>query len=173
MLEAGAKLTDNRVDDLAPHKAKAPYGQAPMYEDAKVGVIAQTNAILRYVGATHGLYSTNPVEAAHIDHIVDGTDDLRSRRRDAKTDEEKKKWNEEGSKFWLGAIAKQLKGDFFVGGKLTIADLAVFNVVDSFALDPSQKSQLDAFPTLVAHHARVAARPNIAKWLAARPKTEW
>jgi len=66
-----------------------------------------------------------------------------------------------------------LTGDYFVGNKLTIADLAVFGLVDDFLLDSTQKSQVEAFPALIAHYKRIAARPNIAKHLATRPHTTW
>lgn len=104
----------------------------------------------------------------------------------------KKKCVEEDVKTWLAALEKQLNGDFFVGNRvckastissysiplnytllfqLTIADFAVFALIDSYLLDPKYKPAVEGFPKLIEYHKKIAARPKIAKWLASRPQT--
>merc|ERR1712190_464247 len=75
---------------------------------------------------------------------------------------------------------QRLLGDktYFVGDKLSLADVAVFNMFDILmfppcevvAADEKAKAQqarcLDSFPNLQALKARVEAEPGIKAWLA-------
>lgn len=54
--------------------------------------------------------------------------------------------------------------------QLTLADLAVFNILD--ILNDNMPEVITAYPSLLALKAKVAADEKIAKYLATRPKTE-
>ena len=58
--------------------------------------------------------------------------------------------------------------DWLVGDKPTYADLSLFQVVDGlrYAFPNAMKRLEGEYPALTALHARVAARPNIAAYLA-------
>lgn len=49
---------------------------------------------------------------------------------------------------------------------MTYADIAVFNVCDTYY------SYITDYPELKAHHERVAEVPGIKAWLEKRPKTD-
>jgi glutathione S-transferase len=82
---------------------------------------------------------------------------------------------------YLGLFEKYFKQHvgtegFVVGNKLTYADLCIMDLWDRFELVMPKLKFGELFtsaeyPTLVAHRARIAAIPNVKKWLDARPTT--
>ncbi len=83
LAEAGVKFEDRRVKDIATLKAELPFGQVPLYQDGDFKLV-QSQAIIRYVARTHNLYGKDAKEAALIDQIGDGIQDLRTHERNAK-----------------------------------------------------------------------------------------
>uniref|UniRef100_A0A6I8NB01 Glutathione S-transferase n=1 Tax=Ornithorhynchus anatinus TaxID=9258 RepID=A0A6I8NB01_ORNAN len=59
-------------------KAGCLYGQLPKFLDGDL-TLFQSNAILRHLGRSHGLYGKDTREAALIDMVNDGVEDLRLR----------------------------------------------------------------------------------------------
>jgi glutathione S-transferase len=58
-------------------------------------------------------------------------------------------------------------GEWFVGGSITISDLAAYCKLNSFvrgAYDDIPKDILNGFPGLMALYARVEAHPKVAAW---------
>lgn len=53
-----------------------PFGQAPVFHDGDL-IIAQSDAILRHIGRAHNLYGASLTDAALIDMILGGVEDLR------------------------------------------------------------------------------------------------
>ena len=67
---------------------------------------------------------------------------------------------------WIGTFEKLLgDNDFFVGSSVTIADFAVFHLLDNF-VKPLNKESLEASVKLEAWRQRVAALPKVAAYLA-------
>jgi glutathione S-transferase len=60
-----------------------------------------------------------------------------------------------------------------VGKGVTYADLVLFNELSELRRREGVEAVVKTFPELIQHSDRVAARPNIAQWLAKRPQTEW
>lgn len=54
------------------------YGQLPKFEDGDL-TLYQSNAILRHLGRSLGLYGKNQREAAQMDMVNDGVEDLRGK----------------------------------------------------------------------------------------------
>jgi len=87
-------------------------------------------------------------------------------------EEETKKFSSEVLPQWVGYFEKLVsKGDWSVGSSVSLADIALFNSFSSIKSD--YPDVLKNAPKLQALVDRVAALPNIAKWLAARPVTPW
>jgi len=122
-------------------KEKYPFGTVPVLEVNGVS-IAQSNAILSYVGKLGGLYPSDPFLGAQVDEIMAGVEDIMvqfgSYRRE--TDPEKKKAIQD--ELTANVIPKSLgfleklhetrqKGTspYFIGDKLTVADLKVWNLI--------------------------------------------
>nr|XP_031304067.1 glutathione S-transferase P isoform X4 [Camelus dromedarius] len=59
-----------------PLKASCLYGQLPKFQDGDL-TLYQSNAILRHLGRSLGLYGKDQREAALVDMVNDGVEDLR------------------------------------------------------------------------------------------------
>ena len=57
------------------------YGQLPRYEDGCGIDLVQSLIILRHIARVHGLYGNGHTEAAHIDSVIDGLEDLRTKTK--------------------------------------------------------------------------------------------
>jgi glutathione S-transferase len=170
LAEANVIYVDNRLKDITPLKTtgKLAFGQVPLYEDNGF-VLVQSATINRYVAKKYGMFGANDVEAATIDMICEGFNDFAMARYQAKTDEEKAKFNETKTK-WFGYFQDFLKRNnngagFFVGNNISLADIVLFNVFEH--------ENLDAFAILKGLRDRIAARPKIATWVAKRPVSQF
>jgi len=189
---------DERVsrEEMQARKAagELPFGQFPVLSvDGRL--FAQSYSIAKYAAKIAGLMPADPLDALAVESIVDSTDDVRTkfvpiRYMPISAEERLGKYGDFfGSTLplWLEKFERLLgtagPEGFFVGGGLTIADLAVFNMCD-YLTHPSCEVQaaspahaemgakcLEPFPKLKSHTASVAALPRIAAWLAKRPKT--
>ena len=122
---------------------KLEFGQVPMLEvDGKH--LAQSWAILRFLGRQHGYYPSDPETAYQIDSTIDAVEDYLGAyfKFNFEQDAERKKAAKETfmTKFlpnWLNAIEKRITKNssqkYIVGDKMTIADFALgavgFNVL--------------------------------------------
>jgi len=179
---AGVPFEDVRYEHDATwtmSKNKFEWGALPVLEvDGKQ--IAQSKAILRYLGKKFNLAGENDFEAAKCDEMIEALSDLRSacvfmyQEKDEKVRAEKLaalvadtlpkffgKWNEMLEK----------NGGFLVGKKFSYADFGIAAGVDMFN-DKVGAQVLDKYPALKAHHQKVLSAPGIKEWVAKRPKTE-
>jgi glutathione S-transferase len=172
----GVPFEDRRIlpDEFMDIKPGLPFGQLPILEvDGEV--LPQSAAILRFVGRLTGHYPTSPLLAARCDAVMDGMVDIQQAirpciyeqspaRRYKMLDE----LREATLPLWLGHFEKLLNeagGQYFVDGRLTIADLAVFGRVDFLkqgVLNGVPSSILDQFPLLNDHHDRIRSLPDVA-----------
>ena len=72
--------------------------------------------------------------------------------------------------YFEGVLASAGRGGYFAGARLTYADLSMFQVVEGLRYAfPNAMARIEpGYPRLVALHDRVAARPNIAAYLASK-----
>ena len=87
----------------------------------------------RYAGKLPGLYPTDPEEQLLVDEIIETCSDMMNKCPQHKDVEEKKKLREAYAandlpKF-LNFLAKKSGGTYFVGDRLTIADLTCYVVI--------------------------------------------
>ena len=77
---AGLPLKDTRLtrDQFVTMKesGKLPYGQVPLLAIDDKHYIAQSAAIMRYLGKLSGLYPIDPIKAGLVDSIIDEENDL-------------------------------------------------------------------------------------------------
>lgn len=178
---AGQEYEDIRIDiaDWNTFKETTPLGQLPFLE-VDGHRIPQSMAIHRYLGRKFDLYGGSDIEKAQIDVVLDILNDLNAQAGKAtyEQDEEvKQRFRKElievqGPKY-LAMLEKRLTanqgGDgFFVGSKISIADLAVFNWMHDRLSD---LKIVNKEPKLQAHAERVKALPQIDAWLKKRPVT--
>ncbi|NP_001165924.1 glutathione S-transferase S8 isoform X1 [Nasonia vitripennis] len=178
--QAGVDFVDDRVEsaDWPKIKPTTPFGQMPVLEvDGKK--INQTNAICRYLAKQYGLAGANDWENLEIDATVDTIHDLRAKigayyyETNAEAKAEKEKAAKELVPFYVERLDEQVKknGGYFVGGKLTWADL-LFVAVLGYMNGIAKEDIIAKVENLKALREKVLNLPNIKAWVAKRPETE-
>jgi glutathione S-transferase len=166
----GLELEEELVTDEAWPKLKpnTPFGQLPVFYDGTT-VLAQSNAIIRYLARKHGLYGKNDTEATQIDMLNDQEEDLRLRyviliyqQYDTHKDEFIKDLPTQ-----LAIFEKSLKKNhdgtgFFVGTQISFADYSIFELLDN--LQVLSPKCLQNFPLLKAFHSRIANREKLLRY---------
>jgi len=177
---AGVQYEDERLtQDVWPtKKASTPWGSIPILEvDGKV--LAQSSAILRYLGKVHNLAGENDFEAAKCDEMVEALADLTTaaapifREKDeAKKAELIEKVKTETFPKFLTQWEKVLNanGGFLVGKKFSYADFAIANSLDIFN-GMLGGYIFEKYPTMKKHSESVMSAKGIKEWVAKRPKT--
>ncbi|KAJ8026817.1 S-crystallin SL11 [Holothuria leucospilota] len=138
-------------------------------------------AINRYLARKFGLYGENDIEKARIDVVLEVLNEFNNHatkvyyEKDEKRKQQLlKELTEVQAPKYLGLLEKLLKanqgGDgFFVGSKISLAEIVVFNgIYDNLALFAITNKE----PKLQALVDRVKALPQIDAWLKKRPQTE-
>jgi len=150
----------------------------PLLKNESTGFqIAQSVAIARYLARIGNLLPSNAEDAAIADMIVDGVSDWKNAGYNAwfapqeEKEQKLKDFRDVKCPFFLDKFEALLQNggsEFFVGGKLSWADLAVFECLESF----DHLVGVDKHPLLAKLRATVEARPNIKKYLSDphRPK---
>ncbi|KAG7461564.1 hypothetical protein MATL_G00192370 [Megalops atlanticus] len=148
-------------------KASCVFGQLPKFEDGDF-VLFQSNSILRYLGRKHGAYGKDENEAALIDMMNDGVEDLRVKylrmiyhEYEAGKDQYIKDLPGHFAKF--DAFLSRNKSGFLVGDQISYADYSLFEVLLNHQVLCS--SCLDSFPALKAFAKNMASRPKIKAFL--------
>jgi glutathione S-transferase len=176
----GIPFEDERVKgtDWERRKPGTPFGALPLLE--KDGeILAQSNAINRYVGRLTNLYPSDPWQAALCDEIMEAVEDITSKIAATMflSDEQKKAQRKalvEGPlPFYLARLQQRLEahgGRYFAGGKLSVADLKVFVLIrqlKSGVLDHVPADLPDRIaPTLIEHYQRIKNEPGVKAYYA-------
>ena len=177
---AGVDFEDVRVKfpDWAALKPTTPFGSMPLFEIEGRGVLAQSNAILVYIGREHGLHPKDNWEAARHEALLAAAEELRAnvipvlRVKDDADPEvainARKELAEGFLQTWGRNIEAQLgDGPFVAGEAIHVADVKLYMVAKWFSsggVDHVPKDVFGAFPKLtrleraVAEHPKVVAR---------------
>lgn len=168
--------------DAGEHPAFAP----PFLKAGKL-TIGQTASILLYLGQHHGLAPgdeagglwTHQLQLTIADLVAESHDTHHPVGGSLYYEDQKPEARRRAAEFTANRIPKffgyfeavlgrNAPHGFLVGDKLTYADLSLFQVVEGLRYAfPNALAQLDDdYPQLAALHARVAARPRIAAYLA-------
>jgi len=157
-------------------KAATPLGQLPVLEVGGQKFCQQT-AIARFVARKHGLMGDNEIEALKVDMVLETMWPDVANKCFAifwERDEVKKAALKDGlSKslpITLEKISKWVQGDFVLGAKLSLADIAIldtWSVVHAFLPD------LELPAALSNVIKNVKADEGVKKWLETRPVTEF
>ena len=174
------KVIDNlKETGLLPNNQIAPFKQLPVLDvDGKI--IAQTGAIARFCGKLSGLYpKNNDLEAAQIDQIIEAAQDINYLVTLSGRDKEKKrlalarkilatkhlpKWFQ----FLENLLKKNNESYFFVGNKISIADLAIWRLLgwlSSGLLDGVPTNILEPYKKLNKLREEVYKHPKVNEWM--------
>ena len=177
---AGIDFEDVRIasGDWPALKPKTPFGSLPVLELPGHAPLAQTNAILTYIGRQHGLHPKDDFEAARHEAMMCHVEDLRSQVGPALriVDEgEKKKARaalaETYLPTWAGYAEQQIAatGPFFAGEKLGVVDLKLHRAVhwiSSGIIDHIPATVFSGFPKLNRVFTAVQDHEGVKTWYA-------
>ena len=175
----GKEIDDLKATGLLPNKKIAPFKQLPVLDvDGKI--VAQTGAIARFCGKLAGLYpKDNDFEAAQIDQIIDTAQDINYLVTLSSRDKEKErlelarkilatkhlpKWFQ----FLDNLLEKNNESNFFVGKKISIADLAIWRLLGwltSGLLDGVPTDILEPYERLKKLREEVYNHPKVHEWM--------
>ncbi len=176
---SGIEFEDRRIPlaEWESIRGSTPFHALPVLEVDGLH-ISQCNTINRYVGKLGDLYPADPLQAALCDEVMDAVEDISTKVAvtiQMEDGPEKKAARERLASGpiplylkGLGAQLQQRGAKYFADGRLTVADLKVFNWIRhlrSGALDHIPKDLPErTAPLLVAHFERLNADPRIAAY---------
>lgn len=179
---AGVEFEDNRIDRSTwPElKPQTPFGSLPTFELEGRGTLAQSNAILVYIGREHGLHPRDNWQAAQHEALMCAVEDLRANvsptLRITDADEKKRAREELAANYlprWGTHVERALNGlgaGPFVGGDtISVADLKLYIVSRWFSsgiIDHVPSDIFAAFTRLIGVERAVAAHPKVVEWYA-------
>jgi len=173
---AGLDFEDIRVtrEQWLALKPTLPYGALPLLtvDDRR---LAQSTAILGYIGRAHDLHPADPWIAAEHDDLMHSVEDLRAKvpGRRGMSDDEKKEAREAFAAGWLtrwgDTISARIAGPFLEGDRLSVADIKLYVILRAYlsdSYDHIPAATFDAWPKLLALHAAVDAHPSVQSYFA-------
>jgi glutathione S-transferase len=176
---AGVDFEDNRVRpaEWAVLKPTSPFGSMPYLELPGKPPLAQSNAILVYLGRTYGLHPADTFEAAQHEELMSYCEELRGHvtRTLRMPDDEKKRVREAlvASYFpdWGANVDKHLVGDgpFVAGTKLHVVDLKLHMIVRWFitgTVDHIPATVFAEAPKLLRLFEAVRDHAGVKSWYA-------
>jgi glutathione S-transferase len=162
---------------------------APPFLVAGEQTIGQAANILLFLGARHGLAPRAQAGRLWINQLQLTIADLVAEAHDTHHpiagalyyEDQKKEARRRSADFlaarvpkffdyFEGVLAKAGHGGYFTGARVSYADLSMFQVIAGLRYAfPLSTARIEAgYPRLVALHDQVAARPNIAAYLASK-----
>jgi len=171
---AGVDWEDDRFSGAWPEKKPTtPFGSLPVLEVPGKGVLAQSNAILSYLGREYGLLPSDSFEVARHEMVMNAVEELRAQAATT-THEDKEKMREAREAFvagylqsWARGMSNEIRGPFVGGDALSVADLKLYVALRAYlrgTYDHIPTDVLEPFPKLTALIAAVAAHPKVAEW---------
>ena len=189
-VQAGVDYEDNRVggEDWVKYKPTTPYGTLPVLEvDGKM--LAGSGGIARFLAERFGLAGSNDFENAEIASIIDTGVDLaqklgavHSEKDETRKADLQKEMGEVVFPKFMGIFEKLINANgtpegWVYGSKVTYADFTLYNIFDwvifDWVKDVPNLFDIVKYPGLQKMRKSVAELPNVAKWIATRPKTDY
>jgi len=163
--------------DWPAMKGGTPFGALPVFEMPGRPPLAQSNAILVFIGRQHQLHPRDDFEAARHEALMSAVEDIRHTISPTLriSDPDQKRAAREALaanelKTWGSQVERQLgEGPFIGGGRLQVADLKLYMMarwLTSGVLDHISTSVLDHCPKLLRLHKAVAEHSGVQGWLA-------
>jgi glutathione S-transferase len=175
---AGVEFEDERLtrEAWASRKPNTPYGSLPVLTVEGKGELAQSNAILSFVGHNHGMLPADPFEAARHEAVLLAVEDLRAvlnptgRIADpAAKQAAREAFATDVLPPWAAWVDKQIasEGPFFGGANISVADLKLFIIVRSIkdgTIDHVPATSFAPFERLERLYEAVRTHPAVAEW---------
>ena len=176
---AGADWEDDRLAGAKwmERKPSTPFGGLPVLHVEGKGDVAQSNAILAYLGRTFGLHPSDPFDQARHEALLNAVEDLRAQVTPTlriKDEDEKKAAREALASgaipTWGDRIEATLGDGPFIGGdEIGVADLKLFVLVKWFAGGGVDHVPADIFAKnekLTRLYEAVKSHPKVVEYYA-------
>ncbi|XP_071178781.1 probable glutathione S-transferase 7 [Mytilus edulis] len=183
MLSAADKeFEDDRFEkeEWPQRKLNTPSGQVPVLTHGDKQ-IPQSMAIARYLARDLDLYGKNNMENTMCDVVLECINDviketlkLFLEQDETKKPDIEKNLMEVVYPRFLSHLEKMLKEDnkeWLVGDKLSVADLAFFDLMNRLTAKKGD-SIFDSSPTMKKHSEKITSIAGVQKWLERRPVTD-
>jgi len=172
---AGVEFFDDRIKrpDWPGKKPTTPFGGMPVLTIRGKGELAQSNAILGFIGAGHDLLPADNFEAARHLAILSAVEEFAIRLfAGGDVDEDAKKQKREQfaagyMKDWSEHLSAQIRGPFVGGEKISVADLKLYvnmSLLKSGHVDHVSPDYFDAYPRFVALFEAVGSHPKVVAY---------
>ncbi|HRC61135.1 putative glutathione S-transferase 7 [Candidatus Propionivibrio aalborgensis] len=175
---AGVDFDDVRIPiaEWPELKPQTPFGSLPILEIAGKPPLAESNAILVYIGRQHGLHPKDALDAAYHEALMSYAEDLRHNVGPTLriTDEQQKRSAREelARNFlptWGTNVERQLGDQPFVGGDtLSVVDIKLYMIVRWFVsgtVDHVPSTVFDHCPKLKRLFQQVGGHAGVKAWL--------
>ena len=167
LVELDIKRGETRT---AEYLAKNPNGRIPLLEIPGRGYLSESHAIISYLAEGSRLVPADALERARMwqwmcfeqynlePNVGTARFWITSLRKSEQELGDRLVEKRRNGHAALGVLEAGLAGrEFLVGGRYTLADIALYAYTH---VAPEGGFALDAYPTIRAHHARVAAQPG-------------
>jgi glutathione S-transferase len=174
----GVDFEDRRLsrDQWKELKPTTPFGSLPLLEVEGRPPLAQSNAILSFIGRQHGSHPKDPWDAARHEALFCAVEDLRAAvaSTGATDDADEKKRRREAFaegylNRWCAHVERQIAGPFVEGDAIHLADVKLFVIVSALlggAYDHVGPEAFASFPKIPGLVEAVKTHPKIAEWRA-------
>jgi glutathione S-transferase len=168
----GAPYVDNSVTGAQwPElKPNLPFGQLPAYQDDEGILMAQSRAIMNHIARKHGLYGSTAVESYMVDAVMECLADLNPAQLFFLSEEGRKagitKFRDEivpKHLKYLDAFVSKSPSTTFVVGDLSMADIAIVNLVEF--LEDNNLASVGDYPRLKAVYDVSCAHEKLGAYL--------
>ncbi|VDI50958.1 prostaglandin-H2 D-isomerase / glutathione transferase [Mytilus galloprovincialis] len=183
MLSAADKeFEDDRFEkeEWPERKPNTPCGQVPVLTHGDKQ-IPQSMAIARYLARDLDLYGKNNVENTKCDVVIECINDVITEtvklffeQDETKKPDIEKNLMEVVYPRFLSHLEKMLNensGEWLVGDKLSVADLAFFDLMNRLTAKKGD-SVFETSPTMKKHLDKITNIAGVQKWLEKRPVTD-
>lgn len=167
---------DKRISkqEFAALKPTLPLGQVPVLKVDGV-IYSQTMAMVRYASILSGIYPTDALQVLKAESVIGCYDELAGpiveimhliKDEGIKAAKTKDLVEKQCPKI-IGYIQNMVSGKFFLGDKISIADVAIFSMIDDY-LAAIKEFDVSKYPKIQSIVENVKAEPNVAEYLSKR-----
>jgi glutathione S-transferase len=175
---AGVDFEDDRLPPKSwPElKGSTPFGCLPVLEIEGRGRLAETNAILTFIGRGHDLHPKDSWQAAQHLSVMSAAEHLRhasAATSKASSEEEKKAAREALAAGTLSRFGKSVEamigeGPFLAGQEINVADIKLYVVLRGYVtgiFDYISKDVFSEYTKLMKLYEAVEKHPKVAGWM--------
>jgi len=175
---AGVDFEDDRLPRKSwpDVKPTTPFGGLPVLQLEGKGRIGECNAILTFIGRSHGLHPSDNWEAAQHEALMSACAQLRnqlSATMRIKDEEEKKSARHALAEGAIPSFGKSVEahlggGPFVAGQNINVVDIKMYMIVrwiSSGGLDHVPDTSFSDFPRLMKLYNAVKDHPKVIAWI--------